>query len=615
MVERLGVSVAAVVNATNIISPAVQPSQRFTIARDLRNAVKARYESERWLHVAQPIFDKLRQKRRDALAAYIMDLESFDRIEQLFEYFLIDAGMEAVVQTSRLRLAISSVQLFVQRCLLNLEPKVRPSAINSGQWQWMKRYRVWEANRKIFLYPENFLEPEFRDDKTHLFQEMESALLQGDVSNDLAEDAFCTYLKGLEEIARLEIVTVYVEEKPDPASNVTHVLGRTYGKPHKYFYQRRAHRMWSAWEPVNVDIDGDHIALVVWRDRLHLFWVTFLDKPDASPGSVLIRDMGNKTASDIKPPHLIDVQLSWSDYFQGQWAPSQTSGFRESRGLVPVTEFDSQRVSFYIYKESEAGEEGALRILLNLSVAFACILRVENKGALSGIRNSMKDINSIHRVYYGAQGLSPFSYEGPLRVMSRDVVTAGNGKVLSETTRVQDIVKQVGEFRLDHSLNLVLIPPFDLQTSEGIDQARQWAWRIGEPKQWAAPFFYQDGQHTFYIEPTLTETITPWTETQFPAAARLGVAADSDGQLEQIAVEAHVPAISSALPPDLHALARFKLLPRQDWLTETGNMVRFDGQPVGESGGLDPLSQAARVSLDNLASLLPTSTRSSARRG
>ena len=60
----------------------------------------------------------------------------------------------------------------------------------------MKRYRVWEANRKIFLFPENWLEPEFRDDKTHLFQELEGTLLQGDVSNDLAEDAFLTYLRA-----------------------------------------------------------------------------------------------------------------------------------------------------------------------------------------------------------------------------------------------------------------------------------------------------------------------------------------------------------------------------------------------------------------------------------
>jgi AAA+ superfamily predicted ATPase len=29
-------------------------------------------------------------------------------------------------------------------------------------WQWRTRYRVWEANRKVFLYPENWVEPEPR---------------------------------------------------------------------------------------------------------------------------------------------------------------------------------------------------------------------------------------------------------------------------------------------------------------------------------------------------------------------------------------------------------------------------------------------------------------------
>lgn len=27
-------------------------------------------------------------------------------------------------------------------------------------WNWRNRYRVWEANRKVFLYPENWIEPE-----------------------------------------------------------------------------------------------------------------------------------------------------------------------------------------------------------------------------------------------------------------------------------------------------------------------------------------------------------------------------------------------------------------------------------------------------------------------
>src|SRR5262249_52953630 len=156
------------------------------------------YEPETWQAMAPSIFDKLRQKKRDALVAAILDRLHFDDVNQLFEYFMIDPGMEPVVQTSRLRLAISAVQTFVQRCFLNLEAEVHPSALDAAHWEWMKRYRVWQANSEIFLFPENWLEPEFRDDKTELFEELESTLLQGDISNDLAENALFAYLQKLE---------------------------------------------------------------------------------------------------------------------------------------------------------------------------------------------------------------------------------------------------------------------------------------------------------------------------------------------------------------------------------------------------------------------------------
>lgn len=33
-------------------------------------------------------------------------------------------------------------------------------------WAWLKRNRVWEAIRRVFLYAENWLQPERRDDPT-----------------------------------------------------------------------------------------------------------------------------------------------------------------------------------------------------------------------------------------------------------------------------------------------------------------------------------------------------------------------------------------------------------------------------------------------------------------
>ncbi len=47
----------------------------------------------------------------------------------LFDYFLIDVEMSSCMGTSRIKQAISSVQLFVRRCLMNLEKEVDPSCL------------------------------------------------------------------------------------------------------------------------------------------------------------------------------------------------------------------------------------------------------------------------------------------------------------------------------------------------------------------------------------------------------------------------------------------------------------------------------------------------------
>src|ERR1035441_6467127 len=93
--------------------------------------------------------------------------------------------------TSRLKQAISSTQLFFQRWLMNLEPSSLSETEMeevSRQFEWARNYRVWEANRKVFLYPENWLVPALRDNKSHLFLKFESGLLQGEPTSDRSEE-------------------------------------------------------------------------------------------------------------------------------------------------------------------------------------------------------------------------------------------------------------------------------------------------------------------------------------------------------------------------------------------------------------------------------------------
>ena len=328
------------------------------VAKKLRSSVKGRYTASAWRRLAKPVFDGLRKKQRDALVAHlthVMDGESpryGDTTEKLFEYLLLDPGMEPVVVASRIQLAIASVQLFVQRCLMNLEEAgVDPQIIDTQRWEWMRRYRVWEVNRKMFIWPENWLDPEFRDDKTHLFRDLEGKLLQGDVNDDLVRSSLHSYLKGLEEIARLEMLTMYFEPGVSADGAIVHVVGRTQNGPYKYFYRKSSHGMWTPWEPIDIGIEGEHLVLTAWRGRMYLFWLSFLEQTAASSKIPATFKPGTDsvTTSDLQGTIEVKLQLHWAERLQGKWANrASTAGFVPTsfKGVKATT--DNEKRGFYI---------------------------------------------------------------------------------------------------------------------------------------------------------------------------------------------------------------------------------------------------------------------------
>ena len=223
-------------------------------ADEIKQRIKAKYSNDQWPEVAKPIRDVLRERQRDALVAYLLagnppaGVRSWSEPNDLYAYYLIDVEMGACGAVSRIVQANATIQLFVQRCFLNLEPEVTvntnpddPAADTDWlQWQWMSRYRVWQANREVFLYPENWADPALRKDKSPFFKELESELLQSDLTKDSAETGLLNYLEKLGPVARLDVCGFYyeVEERVD----LLHVIGRTQGSPHVYYYRQWVNR-------------------------------------------------------------------------------------------------------------------------------------------------------------------------------------------------------------------------------------------------------------------------------------------------------------------------------------------------------------------------------------
>ena len=470
--------------------------------RDLQSALRARHDPADWLNVVKPIHDELRSLRRDALVAYVLHQmrsddkrNHIDTPDKLFEFFLMDVQMQPCMQTSRIRHALSSVQLFIERCLMNLEPDIAPSSINAGQWAWMKRYRVWEANRKVFLWPENWLEPELRDDQSPFFKEAMSELLQGDITEDRAAEVLLNYLGRLAEVAQLEPCGVYhaANAPDDPSDDVSHVVARTTGGANrKYFYRRRDGGSWTPWEHVKLDIQDNPVLPVVWRSRLFLFWVQVIQQgatpeqpkqtdsngKDNRPPDRIIESADKEDSlataklSDIKSQALrateatrkahIHLVLCYSEYINGKWQPMRTSSTERPVPLGMALPGEMKRYEWELEAYQEATGTGK-------NTMHTLVIRIKTPIGTS----AFKLYNAFSQPVHSATVPTP----------TADI-------------RWFEVAKDANKLTLNYQGGAA--PSRDVLTNA-------LPGRVVEPHQrdltdgWLAPFFYFDNNHVFHV--------------------------------------------------------------------------------------------------------------------
>jgi hypothetical protein len=243
-----------------------------------RQLFMAQCDAESLPQRLQPISDRLRRRQRDALVSHLAARDHLVNGDELLDRYLIDVQMEPCLRTTRLLQAISAVQLFVQRCLLRLEgAAVDPARIDVQQWEWMKNYRVWEANRKVFLYPENWVEPELRDDKSQLFRQLESDLTQENLTLASAMDAFRSYMERASRIAQLHVVAVC--EQRSPGRVEVDIVAREAATPAHHHVRHLSMDLpleaaggidWTPWEAIDGEVGGEHVLAFRLTGLLHL---------------------------------------------------------------------------------------------------------------------------------------------------------------------------------------------------------------------------------------------------------------------------------------------------------------------------------------------------------
>ena len=304
-------------------------------ADSVYGAFRAKYaDNASFTAAMEPHDDVLRGVKRDGLVGFFLANWNppFAEPADLYKYFLIDVQVAGCARTSRIVSATSSLQLYVNRVIMNLEQSADGTAVamfdrSQGaldEWSWRQFYRTWEANRKVTLYAESYIEPSLRDDKTPLFKELEDTLLQQGVSEQNVLDAYAAYMAGFDEVATLTVCGSYREGR-DTAGDVLHLFAATAADPPIYYYRTiegiddhtltdPSVRRYTPWQKLDVQIPVRRVSPIVYQGRLFVFWIEILTKP--------VNTVVDGTSRFTGYTHTIQLKYSYLR-LDGRWVPSQ----------------------------------------------------------------------------------------------------------------------------------------------------------------------------------------------------------------------------------------------------------------------------------------------------
>ncbi len=295
------------------------------------NLKLSRTDSE-WNRFIQGVNDKIRQQKRDALAAVVCNESQipatagnypavFVDESDIYSYYLLDVKMEPDMAISRTVQAVSCIQLYVQRALMGLEGGYTLNDTQREQWEWMKNFQVWVSNRKVFLYPENWIDGDLRSDKTPFFVELEDRLAEVGNDQEAMTEALGEYLKKVCDTSEIDIVGACKQDGGSAAGVLytLHIVGRTRGEPHAYYYRKYEATAlyggnWTPWEEVPVEIDGAAIQPVIFGGHLYITWLQVVQGQKQKKTG----ESGGKQAA-VSVEYYAELRLKWTAFTGTKW--------------------------------------------------------------------------------------------------------------------------------------------------------------------------------------------------------------------------------------------------------------------------------------------------------
>ncbi len=302
-----------------------------TVADAALSAVAGRFDETAFKEISDQLGRALEAVKRDGLVGYTIwhmqrTIRSIRQPDDLLQFLLIDVEMSGCDTTSYIAQGIGSVQLYMQRVRMGLEPGADTQDIRDIWWTWISSYRVWEANRKVFLYPENYIEPSRRRQASPEFRSLVEKLLQDPVTDENVEEAYMNYFDTFAVLANLVHVGGYHTERVerDRTTQTLYLVARTNTTPYKYYVRTLEKNSdcdlptWGPWNEIKLTIKADYVTPVYAFDRLFLFWAEIAP----TKSSTIVTNATTPTSSQAQSVASASLNYSFQKV-TGDWVPAQ----------------------------------------------------------------------------------------------------------------------------------------------------------------------------------------------------------------------------------------------------------------------------------------------------
>jgi hypothetical protein len=296
---------------------------------------------------------RLNESLRDAMLAYYLAHKipaaqhgKINNADDLYEYWLLDVQVSQAVPTSPVACAIASLQQYITRIQLGLEPGYEKQGMTAQQDQvWREQlhaYPLWSASQQLRYHPANYLDPTLRRNKTDSFQQLENDLSQYRLQPDTVLTAVQSYLGRFEEMANIRTLNGYIDGNASELhTSRYYFVGKSTSE--KAYYWRSLDlskrspsdptkpsiQAWSDWRKINLALSDDtaehSIRPVFLNNRLYLIWAECV-KPERTgnfntPGNK--DDNGNHMGEWLNS-HYVKFRLNYAyKKYDDSWSVPQ----------------------------------------------------------------------------------------------------------------------------------------------------------------------------------------------------------------------------------------------------------------------------------------------------